>query len=135
EWLEDSLPGHQFVVRDYGLVLMPKDERPPPGAPLLHEFWKGSKAEDKNAGKEAKEWAPNPPPVLVEGQVKEVAKDGSVRLSVGSDAGLAKGHTLEVFRPVPAASSPMYITRIRIIEISAGESVGKPVLQGNGYVQ
>jgi hypothetical protein len=136
EWVEDAMPDARVVVRDYGLVIAPKDQVPP-GAPLLHDFWKGAKADDKaDAKRQASEWAPNPPPVLVEGLVKEVGKDGLVRLTVGSDAGLAKGQTLEAYRPgAMVGGNPMYITRLRIVEISAAESVGKPMFQGNGYVQ
>jgi len=132
EWVEDDLPGYRAVVRDYGVVIVRKDDVPP-GAPLLREFWKGANGQDKP---EAKAWAPNPPPVLVEGVVKEVAKDGLVRLSVGSDAGLAKGNTLEVWRQaIAAGGAPLYVTRVRIVDISAAESVCKAMIPGNGYVQ
>ncbi len=221
EWVEDSSPKYRIAVRDYGLVIAPKDDLPP-GAPPLRDFWKGGKAEGAGATKpveglvkdvdkdgrlhisiigksdglatgdflmvirqeseegrallvgrvrvvevsdgeavaepteplhtpakpgdkvrgpdaggkpEAKEWAPNPPPVLVEGVVKEVAKDGLVRLSVGGDAGLAKGHTLEVFRSAPPGQKGLYVGRIRIVDVSAGEAVGQPVLRANGYVK
>lgn len=39
QWLEDSLPDHRFVVRDYGLVLMKRD-KVPPDALLLDDFRK-----------------------------------------------------------------------------------------------
>jgi hypothetical protein len=39
QWMEDSLPDSRFVVRDYGLVLMRRDQVPP-GALLLRDFWK-----------------------------------------------------------------------------------------------
>jgi len=44
EWLEDALPNHRIVVRDYGLVVVPADKAPP-GAPSLHDFWKGGDKE------------------------------------------------------------------------------------------
>jgi hypothetical protein len=46
EWLEDALPGHRAVVRDYGLVIAPADQLPP-GATPLHVFWKGGKGKEK----------------------------------------------------------------------------------------
>src|SRR5262249_21942341 len=45
-----------------------------------------------------KEPPSNPPAEAVEGLVKEVDASGLVRLSIGADAGLAKGNTLEVYR-------------------------------------
>jgi hypothetical protein len=39
QWVEDEVPDHCFVVRDYGLVLMKRDSVPP-GALLLHDFCK-----------------------------------------------------------------------------------------------
>ena len=61
EYVEDTLPGYRAVVRDYGIVIVRKDDIPP-GALLLRDFWKGAKTEDKNRTKpEAKEQAPKPP--------------------------------------------------------------------------
>ncbi len=57
EWIEDTVPDCRVAVRDYGLVIAPEDDVPP-GAPLLHKFWKGAKAEDKSKNDQA----PNPPP-------------------------------------------------------------------------
>jgi hypothetical protein len=51
QWMEDCFPKHCFVVRDYGLVFMPRD-KVPPGAPLLQDFWK---AKDKEATKSKEE--------------------------------------------------------------------------------
>jgi hypothetical protein len=63
-----------------------------------------------------------PPPDDVRGQVKAVGIDGLVSISVGSDAGLLKGHTLEVFRTEP---KPQYLGVLQIIEVSPHEAVGK----------
>jgi hypothetical protein len=46
EWLEDTLPNHRVVVREYGLLIAPAD-RLPPGATTLHDFWKGGKGKEK----------------------------------------------------------------------------------------
>jgi hypothetical protein len=40
QMLEDLLPNSRVVIREYGLLLTPK-ERVPPGAVLLNDFWKG----------------------------------------------------------------------------------------------
>jgi hypothetical protein len=42
--MEDSLPKHCFVIRDYGIVLVARD-RVPPGAMTLQEFWKSKERE------------------------------------------------------------------------------------------
>lgn len=67
----------------------------------------------------------NPPPANVEGLVNAVdEKSGLVTITVGSDAGLAKGHTLDVYRLTPA---PKYLGQIELIDVRASEAVGKPV--------
>jgi hypothetical protein len=66
----------------------------------------------------------NPPPQDVEGIVTETSPRGDlVRISVGSDAGLAKGHTLDLFRTNP----PQYLGQIRLTDVRAHEAVGVPV--------
>jgi len=70
----------------------------------------------------------NPPLDSVEGLVREVGPTGLVRLTIGSDAGLAKGNTLEVYRlntQVPDQSK--YLGRIKIREVTATEAVGEPM--------
>jgi len=74
---------------------------------------------DRSAGSEI---VRRPPPDDVRGQVKAVGADGLVSISVGSDAGLLKGHTLEVFRTEP---KPQYLGVLQIIEVSPHEAVGK----------
>ncbi len=70
----------------------------------------------------------NPPPEDIEGFVKRDGDaTGLVLISLGSDAGILKGHTLEVFRLSPQAK---YLGRIKIIEArpyeSVGQIIGKP---------
>jgi hypothetical protein len=62
------------------------------------------------------------PPDDVKGIVKSVTGDGLVSISIGSDAGLLRGHTLEVFRLDPKAE---YFGAIQIVEVSPHEAVGK----------
>jgi chromosome segregation ATPase len=65
----------------------------------------------------------NPPKEPVEGEVKEIdEKSGLLTVSIGSDAGLEKGHTLEVFRLAPA---PKYLGTVRVIEVAADKAVVK----------
>ena len=63
----------------------------------------------------------NPPPENVEGLVKRT--DGNlVSITIGSDAGLAQGHTLQVFR---LGQNPRYIGQIRLIDVHPNQAVGQ----------
>lgn len=65
----------------------------------------------------------NPPPEDVQGLVQK--KDGNlVTISIGSDSGLVKGHTLEVFR---LGANYGYVGRIKIVEVEAKQAVGEVV--------
>jgi hypothetical protein len=108
--VEDCVIGTRIVVREYGLLIVP-EEKVPPGAVLLGEFWKGGVKADTgtSAG----------PPRGVEGLVKKV-EGKLLTISVGSDAGLARGHTLEVFR---LGEKPRYLGRVRVMEVTATAAV------------
>ena len=65
----------------------------------------------------------------VEGQVTKT-DHGLVVISIGSDAGVVKGMTLEVFRTDP----PTYLGPLRIIDVRPTEAVGesaKPIQSGD----
>lgn len=65
----------------------------------------------------------NPPPEDIKGSIKAVAdKDGLVTINLGSDSGLARDHTLEVYRLKP---SPQYVGMVRILDVRPNEAVGK----------
>jgi hypothetical protein len=77
--------------------------------------------------------ASNPPPQSVEGVVTETTNRGDLlRLSVGSDAGLEKGHTLDLYRLKP---TPQYLGQVRLTDVRAAESVAVPVDKLKGPVQ
>jgi hypothetical protein len=78
----------------------------------------------KAGGSDVQIAAQNPPPDDVKGTVTSVTPDGLVAISIGSDAGLLKGHTLEVFRSKP---KPFYLGQIKIVEVGPHEAVGKVV--------
>jgi hypothetical protein len=63
----------------------------------------------------------NPPPESVEGLVERTSGN-LVTISIGSDAGLLKGHTMEVFR---LGQTPTYIGKVRIVEVTANKAVGQ----------
>src|SRR5207244_299438 len=95
-----------------GLLIAPK-ERVPAGAVLLEEFWKSKAA------------ARAPAAGGVEGTVESVdASTGMVTISVGSDAGVAKGMRLDVFRLAPTAR---YLGKLDVVEVRARQSVARPV--------
>lgn len=63
-----------------------------------------------------------PPPDDVEGEVEDVGSDGYVSISIGSDAGLLPGHTLNVFRLSPKAT---YLGELRITDVTPHKAVGR----------
>jgi hypothetical protein len=75
----------------------------------------------------------NPPPGQVKGLVQKVTagpKDTTlVQISIGSDTGLAVGHTLEVYRLEPR---PEYLGMIRVVNVAAGSAVGQLVRSPRG---
>lgn len=67
----------------------------------------------------------NPPPEEVEGQVAALdPQSGYLTISIGSDAGLSRGNTLEVYRTKPEAR---YLGTVRILDVRPHEAVAKPV--------
>jgi chromosome segregation ATPase len=71
----------------------------------------------------------NPPKDPVEGEVKDIDEaSGLLTVSLGSDTGLEKGHTLEVYRLQPA---PKYLGTVRVVEVAPSKAVvkfvGKPL--------
>jgi hypothetical protein len=105
-----------FVVREYGILVTPL-QFVPPGAVQVDEFKSGE--QPKGPGPSGPR---NPPPGPIEGTIKEVdASAGLATVSVGSDAGLARGQTLEVYRLNP----PKYVGTLRLIEVRPQEAVGK----------
>jgi hypothetical protein len=65
----------------------------------------------------------NPPPENVEGFIRSKdAKGELVSLTLGSDAGLAKDHTMEVFR---LGDRPRYVGRVKIVSVSHKSSVAE----------
>ncbi len=78
----------------------------------------------------------NPPPEPVEGLVKNTDPSGLMTLTIGSDAGLTKGHTLELFRLNTAMpSQSKYLGTVRIVESTPHESVAQPVSRLSGAPQ
>jgi hypothetical protein len=66
----------------------------------------------------------NPPRTAIEGLVSKVDTSGLVGLTIGSDAGLSKGNTLEAMR---LTTPPRYLGTLRILEVKPGEAVAQPV--------
>jgi hypothetical protein len=118
----DLVPDARFVVREYGILFTHKDLLPP-DAVLLHDFWKRDTAKEKS--KDVASEVKHPPKADIVALVKAVDdKSGLVTIDIGSDAGLAKGQTLEVYRLEPKAK---YLGTIRIVEVGPKVAVGQPV--------
>jgi hypothetical protein len=76
-----------------------------------------------------KDRKPNPPQVNIKGTIAEVGTGGDlVRLSIGSDAGLKKGHTLDVYRTT--AGMQKYLGMIRVVDVGPLEAIGQRVQTG-----
>lgn len=65
---------------------------------------------------------PNPPKVFVKGKIDTVDTNGLVKISVGSDQGVEKNTTLEVYRLSPR---PEYLGMIRIVEADHHAAIGR----------
>jgi hypothetical protein len=65
----------------------------------------------------------NPPPDNVEGHVLKLDEEaGWITVAVGSDSGVTKGHTLDVFRLKPR---PTFLGTLLVLEVRPNEAVGK----------
>jgi hypothetical protein len=72
--------------------------------------------------------ADNPPPDNVEGLVKVADPGGYLKLTIGSDAGLVKGHTLELYRLATNRNQQSkYLGRVRILDVTPHEAVAQPL--------
>ncbi len=65
----------------------------------------------------------NPPVIKVDGKIEKLAGD-LVQINLGTDHGLEKNHTLEVYRLQPEAK---YLGMIRIVEVSATSAIARSV--------
>src|SRR5205823_4385912 len=75
----------------------------------------------------------NPPPGDVSGRVKNYdPTSGLLTITVGSDAGILKGHTLQVYRLEP---NGQYVGVMRILEVRPNEAVGKMINKPRAPVQ
>jgi hypothetical protein len=69
---------------------------------------------------------PNPPGTLVKGKIEKVEPSGDlVQISLGTDHGVNKNNTLEVFRTAPTAK---YLGMVRIVEAYHNRSVGRLIV-------
>jgi hypothetical protein len=74
-------------------------------------------------------------PPKVDGIVTEVRGDGYIVVSLGSDAGIRVGHTLQVFRISGGANA--YVGRVEVVKTAADKSVCKidPKYQNTNMMQ
>ncbi len=89
-----------------------------------------------SGGSGAVRGAKNPPPENVEGLIKATDPgSGLVTITIGSDAGLSKGNTLEVFRLADVPSQSKYLGTIRIRNVTPSEAVGELVSRPSAPLQ
>jgi hypothetical protein len=69
----------------------------------------------------------NPPPEDVEGLIDRVDRSGLMQLTIGSDAGLAKGHTLFAYRLSPVPAQSKYLGPVRVVEVTPNSAIVEPV--------
>ena len=70
----------------------------------------------------------NPPAENINGKILTIdAASDLVRISVGSDAGLATGHTLKVFRFDAVPENSKFLGTLEILSVRPHEAVGRPV--------
>jgi hypothetical protein len=69
----------------------------------------------------------NPPPTMIQGSVRVVDGSGLIKVSIGSDQGLQRNHTLEAFRLGAGANQSRYLGTLRIIDVSPNEAVAQPM--------
>ena len=128
--VEDTT-GYHFAVRDYGILAV---DRVPTGVMPLRTFWKGETGSEKpktETPAKPKQSRTNPPKDSVEGTVTATEeKSGMLQVSVGSDAGLQKGNTLEVYRKM-GDKQYKYLGTLQVEEVQPTRSVGKFVRPPN----
>jgi hypothetical protein len=76
--------------------------------------------------------AKSPPPNDVEGLVKRTDTDGYITITLGSDAEISRGNTLEVYRLRP---QPVYVGTIEVVAVRPNEAVAKPLGRLRGTIQ
>ncbi len=75
---------------------------------------------------------PNPPSTFVKGKIQKVDAGGLVQISLGTDQGVRKDHTLEVFRTQP---EPKYLGMVRIVDANFNSSVGRLIVPAGATVR
>jgi hypothetical protein len=114
-----------FVVREYGLLVTPEASIPG-GAVLVSDFLRNEAANP--FGSPAK----SPAAQVVEGTITAIDKDTSLmQIDVGSDAGLKKNQTLDVYRLNP----PKYLGTVQIMEVKPATAIGKMLSRTKDEVQ
>jgi len=67
----------------------------------------------------------NPPAEKLDAQVRGMTDTGLIRISMGSDQGLARGHTLEAYRL--NQTTQKYLGTVRVMTVTPTEAVCQPV--------
>ena len=92
---------------------------------LIIEFRKEAVRSEsiRRMGPLTNEQLPNPPSVKVDGKIEKI-DDGLVLISVGTEDGVKKDQTLDVFRLQP---EPRYVGVIRVVDANFSKSVARVI--------
>ena len=72
---------------------------------------------------------PNPPEIPINGKIEIVGGADLMQIDVGTDNGLDKDHTLEVYRLTPSAK---YIGTVRVIDVNTSAAVCRMLAGADG---
>jgi hypothetical protein len=107
------------AYKDKNLQLMTQLEK------VAQDLAKASIVGSRGATTSSKPNDPNPPAESMDGLVAQVDPSGLVKLTIGSDAGLHRDHTLEAYRL--NAATQKYLGRVRILSVTPTEAVAQPL--------
>jgi hypothetical protein len=125
----DSL---RMYVRDYG-ILVTTVAMAPAGAVSVHEFWKGGRSGGGSSDPTKTGKGTVAVPAGTEGTVTRIGPEaGLLTITLGTDAGVQKGVTLEVYRLKP---EPKYLGKVEVIEVHPDNSVAKPVGRSSSPIE
>jgi hypothetical protein len=117
--LEDVLPGHRIVVRDYGLLLA-REDRIPSGALTLQEFQTGAGKTGPHSSEK------NLPAASVRGEVVAVEENNqpvTMKIAITPGHTLAKGQVLHVYRPEKGLQPAVYLGQVRVVEVTPTNAI------------
>lgn len=121
QYVEDEL-NCTFILREYGVVIVSADEKLPPGAVRVVDFWKRGKTEIKEKVDTPKD---------IRGKIEKIddKESGLVSIDIGSDAGVKVNQMLSVIRMKPQAR---FHGMVRILNVTPQRAMARVVDSASG---